>query len=262
MSDSEVRGRSWTDTWLPAALLGVAGVSWWWTVISAGDMSGDEMSAMSMDTQPEMPMGTMAPMSFAAFLLAWAAMMAAMMLPPVLPVVRRYARAAGGGAAPGVIFVATYLALWSVAGIPAFLAWSRLNEPLAHADPWAGRLAGAVAVAAGLYQLTPLKATCLRHCHAPTSLSLPAGTHLDSLARAFGAGGRYGTFCLGSCWMLFVLLIALGTMQLAWMLALSVLIWLEKVTPFGDRLTRVTAAMLIVLGLVLLAHPALVTHLV
>lgn len=259
MSSSEVRGRSWTDAWLPAALLGVAAVGWWWSVVSASSMGGD---AMPMDTQPEMPMGTMAPMSFAAFLIAWAAMMAAMMLPPVLPVVRRYTRGTGGNAAPAAIFVAAYLALWSVTGIPAFLAWSRLNGPLAHADPWAGRLAGAVALAAGLYQLTPLKATCLRHCHAPTSLSRLPGTHLDGLAQAVRAGGRYGTFCLGSCWMLFVLLIAFGTMQLAWMLALSVVIWLEKATPFGNRLTRVTAAILVALGIALLAHPAFVIHLI
>src|SRR5574337_358682 len=247
MGSSEVHGWSWTDTWLSALLLGVAGAGWWWSVVSAADMGSDEMSTMPMDAQPMM--------SFAAFLIGWAVMMAAMMLPAVLPVVRRYARAAGGHAAPAVIFVAAYLALWSATGIPAFLAWSHLNAPLAHADPWVGRLAGAVAVAAGLYQLTLLKATCLRHCHAPTSLPLPEGTHLDGLARALRAGARYGMFCLGSCWMLFVLLIAFGTMQLAWMLALTVVIWLEKVTPVGDRLTRVTAAMLVALGVVLLVHP-------
>jgi predicted metal-binding membrane protein len=62
--------------------------------------------------------------------------------------------------------------------------------------------------------------------------------------------------------MLFVLLIALGTMQLAWMLALSVVIWLERLATIGDRLTRMTAAMLIALGVLLLVHPAFVTHLV
>lgn len=251
MGNSEVRARLWTDTWLPAALLSLAGVGWWWSLVSAGGMRND---GMSMDTQPTM--------SFAAFLVAWVAMMAAMMLPAVLPVVRLYARAAADNAAPAVIFVAGYLALWSATGIPAFLAWSRLNGPVAHAYPWAGRFAGAVAVAAGLYQLTPLKAKCLRHCSSPISFSLQHGKHLDRPARAFLAGGRYGMFCLGSCWMLFVLLIAFGTMQLAWMLALAVLIWLERVALFGDRLTRVTAAMLVVLGVVLLVHPAFFIHLV
>lgn len=250
MSNSEARERSPTDMWLPAILLVVAGVGWWWSVVSAARMRGD---ATSMDT--------MSTMSFAAFLIAWAAMMAAMMLPAVLPVVRRYAHAAAGNTAPAVTFVAAYLTLWSATGIPAYLAWSRLHEPMAHPYPWIGRIAGAVAVAAGLYQLTPLKSVCLRHCRSPIPWAPQHSNHLDRAARAFLGGGRYGMICLGSCWMLFVLLIALGTMQLAWMLALSVVIWLER-TPIGDRLTRVTAAMFITLGVVLLVHPAFVTHLI
>jgi len=240
---------------LPAALLGVAGVGWWWSVVG---MTGD---AMAMDTEPGMPMETGPMMSFAAFLIAWAAMMAAMMLPAILPVVRAYARAATGTAAPAIVFVAGYLALWSATGIPAFWAWSHLNGPLAHGSSWVGRFAGAVAVAAGIYQLTPLKATCLRHCHGPVSVSLPYGKHHDNPGRALRAGGRYGIYCLGSCWMLFVLMIAFGTMQLAWMLALSVVIWLERIASFGDWLTRVTGAVLVTLGVALLVHPAFVSHL-
>ncbi|MGB5794511.1 MAG: DUF2182 domain-containing protein [Mycolicibacter algericus] len=256
MSSSEVRQQSWTDTWLPAGLLGVAGVGWWWSVVSAAGMGGD---AMPMDAPSDMPMDTMTPMSLAAFLLAWVAMMAAMMLPAVLPVVRTYIGAAVGNAAPAVVFVAGYLTLWSATGFPAYLAWSRLNGPLAHADPWAGRLAGAAALAAGLYQLTPLKATCLRHCQPPTSPR--PGAQLNGPGRALCAGARYGMFCLGSCWMLFVLLIAFGTMQLAWMLALSVVIWLERIASLGDWPRRVAGATFVVLGVALLVHPASVSHL-
>jgi predicted metal-binding membrane protein len=248
----EVRGRSRTDRWLPAVLLALAGLGWWWSSVSAGGM---RRGGMSMDAQSAM--------LFGAFLVAWVAMIAAMMLPAVLPVVRLYARAAtAGNAAPVVIFVAGYLALWSAAGVPAFLAWSRLSGPVAHAYPWAGRFAGAVAVGAGLYQLTPLKTMCLRHCRSPMSFFLQHGKHLDRPARAFLAGGRHGLFCLGCCWMLMVLLIAFGTMQLAWMLALAVLIVLEKVVPFADLLRQVTAVMLVLLGVVLLVHPTFLIHLV
>ena len=226
------------------------GLGWWWSVVSAAAMQGD---AMSMDTQSTM--------SLAAFLIAWAAMMAAMMLPTVLPVVRRYAHAAAGNAVPAIIFVAGYLALWSAVGIPACLASSRFN-PVVHTCPWVGRVAGAVAVVAGLHQLTPLKAMCLRHCRRSMSLSHGPGKYLNGAARAFLAGGRYGIYCLGSCWMLMLLLIAFGTMQLAWMLVLSVVIWLEKVTPFGHRLRCLTAAILVVLGVALLVHPPFVIHLV
>jgi predicted metal-binding membrane protein len=133
---------------------------------------------------------------------------------------------------------------------------------LARGDTWAGRFAGAVAFAAGVYQLTPLKSMCLRHCRSPLSFFLHHGNHLDRPIGAFVAGGRHGLFCLGCCWMLMVLLIAFGTMQLAWMAALAVLIILEKVAPFGVQLTRVTAALFVLLGAVLLVNPTIITHLV
>lgn len=274
MDNSGVRGRPWTDMWLPAVLLSVAALGWWWSVVSSVGMHGNTMhmdtmgmrgGSMQMDTMgmhgDTMQMDAPSTMSFAAFLVAWVAMMAAMMLPAVLPVVRTYAHAVVGKTTPVVIFVAGYLAVWTAVGIPAYLAWSRLDQPVAHAYPWAGRLAGAVAVAAGLHQLTPLKGASLQHCRSPLSF-FPPGDRLARPASAFVAGGRHGIFCLGSCWMLMGLLIAFGTMQLAWMLALAVLIWLEKVTPFGDRLTRVTAAMLVLLGVALLVHPGFLIHLV
>jgi predicted metal-binding membrane protein len=256
LNDSAARSRLRTDTLLPAVLLLVAALGWWWSSRNVGTMSGDRMS-------DGMPMQPMPAMSFVAFLLAWVAMMAAMMLPAVLPVVRLYARAAAAGnAAPVVVFVAGYLVLWSAAGIPAFWAWSRLNEPLAQGHPWVGRFAGAVAVAAGLYQLTPLKSMCLRHCRSPMSFFLHHGKNLDRPSGAFVAGARHGLFCLGCCWMLMALLIALGTMQLAWMIGLALLILLEKVAPFGEFLTRVAAVLLVLLGAALLVNPTLVTHIV
>ncbi|MCH9735606.1 MAG: DUF2182 domain-containing protein [Actinomycetia bacterium] len=262
MDNSALGGRSWTEIWLPAALLGVAGLAWWWSVVSAADMHGtmsmDMPSSMAMDT---MAMGTPPSMSFVAFLIAWVAMMAAMMLPAVVPVVGTYARAVAGKTIPVIVFVTGYLVVWSAVGIPAYLAWSSLEQPLAEASVWAARLAGAVAIAAGLHQLTPLKRISLQHCRTPASF-LPHGKRHDQPVPAFVAGSRHGIFCLGSCWMLMVLLIAFGTMQMAWMLALAVLIWLEKVTPFGDRIIRWTAAPLIVLGVALLVHPTLMSHLV
>ncbi len=249
MENGQGHGRSWTDVWLPAVLLSLAGLGWWWSAVSAAGMRGDPIS-----------MGAPSTMSLAAFLIAWVAMMAAMMLPAVVPVVRRYARTVAGNATPAMIFVAGYLAVWSAVGIPAFLASSHLN-PMDHTCAWVGRFAGAVALVAGLHQLTPIKAMCLRHCRWSMSSSRGPSKHLNGPARALLAGGRYGIYCLGSCWMLMVVLIAFGTMQLAWMLALAVVIWLEKVAPFGDQLRRLTAAMLVILGVALLVHPLFVTHL-
>ena len=97
-----------------------------------------------------------------------------------------------------------------------------------------------MAVATGLYQLTPLKSVCLRHCRSPLGFFMRHGKHLDRPTGAFVAGGRHGLFCVGCCWMLMAVLIAFGTMQLAWMLILAVLILLEKAAPFGEQLARVT----------------------
>lgn len=250
MSDSQGRIRLGSDVWLPAVLLGLAGLGWWWSVVSARGMRGDAMS-----------MGTKSTMSLAAFLVAWVAMMAAMMLPAVLPDVRRYAQAAAGHATAAIIFVAGYLAVWTAVGIPAFVASTHLN-PVMHSCSWVGRVAGAVALLAGLHQLSPFKATCLSHCRWPISLSDQPGDRRGGAALAFRAGGRYGIYCLGSCWMLMLVLIAFGTMQLAWMLALAVVIWLEKVAPFGDQLRRLTAVAFVVIGVALLVHPTFVTHLI
>lgn len=241
-------------------LLLLAALGWWWSSLHAGAMGGDDTFDAMGDGMSMQPHVTM---SFAAFLLAWVAMMAAMMLPAVLPVMRLYGRAAAAGnAAPVFVFVAGYFALWSAAGIPAYLAWSRLNEPLTQGHPWVGRFAGAVSVTVGLYQLTPLKSMCLRHCRSPLSFFLQHGKSLDRPVGAFVAGGHHGLFCLGCCWMLMVLLIALGTMQLAWMVALALLIILEKVAPFGTSFTRVTALLFVLLGAGLLVNPTLIAHLI
>jgi predicted metal-binding membrane protein len=260
LSASELRGVAGrTDIWLPVALLVLAGVGWWWSAVSAGDMAGQ---AMPMDGMPMEPQPAMA-MSFVAFLVAWVAMMAAMMFPAVVPVVRLYARAAAKGqAAPVAVFVGGYIVLWGLAGIPAYFAWSRLNEPLMAGSPWAGRIAGGVALAAGLYQLTPLKSVCLRHCRSPLSFFMRHGKHLDRPTGAFVAGGRHGMFCIGCCWLLMALLIAFGAMQLAWMLVFAVLILLEKIAPFGEQLARVTGVVLVAIGVALLARPDFVTYLV
>jgi predicted metal-binding membrane protein len=255
---SEVRGVAGSrDIWVQAGLLILAGVGWWWSAVTAGDMAGD---ATSMDGMPMEPQPTM---SLIAFLVAWVAMMAAMMFPAVLPVVRLYARAAANGqAAPVAVFVAGYLVLWGLVGVPAYFAWSRLNEPLMTGDPWAGRVAGGVALAAGLYQLTPLKSVCLRHCRSPLSFFMRHGKHLDRTTGAFVAGVRHATFCIGCCWMLMALLIAFGAMQLVWMLVFAVLILLEKITPFGEQLARATGVVLVVAGVALLMRPDFVSHLV
>ena len=233
------------DLWLAPALLAIAGVGWWSSALTARDMN------VGMDMK-----GPMVAMSLAAFLVAWVAMMAAMMLPAILPVVRLYARAAARGTvAPVAVFLAGYGAVWSAMGLPAFFIWKRLDQPLAEATPTAGRIAGIVLVAAAVYQISPLKAVCLRHCRSPLGFFMQHAKNLHRPTGALAVGARHGLYCLGCCWLLMAVLVAFGTMQVAWMVGLALLILVEKVTPIGERVALVAGAAFLALGTLLLIHP-------
>jgi predicted metal-binding membrane protein len=181
MNAGQIDARSRSDParfGIPLALLTAAAVGWWWSVRMAGDMSmgSDAMGGMSgMSGMKGMSQMSHDAMSFGAFLLAWLAMMTAMMFPAISPVVRLYSRgAAAGRVAPLPFFVAGYIVVWTSIGIPAFFAWRALMEPLAGGRIWAARLAGGVLIAAAVWQLTPMKSVCLRHCRCRCSCASAA----------------------------------------------------------------------------------------
>jgi predicted metal-binding membrane protein len=232
---------------VPAGLLLLAVAGWWWSARMAGDVTRGGMD------------GTM---SFGAFVLAWAAMMAAMMLPAVLPAVRLYARAAAKGrAAPVPFFVGGYLALWTAVAVPGYLAWRELAMPLAEGQAWAGRLAGATMLGAALWQMTPLKSVCLRHCRSPLGFFLRFGGRIRRPAGALRMGAAHGAFCFGCCWALFAVLVALGTMNLLWMVLFTALIVLEKHAPRGEQIAVAGALALAAVGAALLTDPSMLAHL-
>jgi predicted metal-binding membrane protein len=234
-----------------AALLVLAAFSWWWATHASGVMHHLPMQGMGATS-----------MSFIAFLVAWVAMMAAMMLPAIVPAVRLFARAASRGqATPTPVFVAGYLLVWSAMGVPAYFAWRALAGPLADTRTWAAYLAGAVLVIAGIYQVSPLKNACLRHCRSPLSFFLRQRCNLKRPLGALRAGIAHGSICLGCCWALMAVLVALGTMHLGWMLAIAALIFVEKTTPIGERAAGIASVALVALGLALWLHPDLLVHL-
>ena len=201
-------------------------------------------------------------LSLGAFVVAWLAMMTAMMFPAIAPIVKLYGRAAAAGrVAPLPFFVTGYIAVWTSIGLPAYFAWRALMDPIAEARPWAGRLAGLILVAAAVWQLTPLKSVCLRHCRSPISFFLRFGADVARPAGALRMGVMHGLFCLGCCWALMAVLVALGTMNLMWMAALALLILIEKNAPAGERAAQVAAAVFAVAGVVLLARPETLTSL-
>lgn len=188
----------------------------------------------------------------------WAAMMAAMMLPSVVPTLRVFAHASPGpttGTAVATAAVAAgYLAVWlgfstAAAGLQAWLEAARwLSTTTGRLGPYPS---AAVLAAAGLYQWSLGKQTCLRHCRSPLSFILSHWRPGVAGAAAFGV--RHGLYCLGCCVFLMALLFVGGVMSLAWMAALALLILAEKTLPFGEALARISGAAMIAGALGLLA---------
>jgi predicted metal-binding membrane protein len=230
----------------------LAGVGWWWSVRMTSDMhgSGGGMSGMdSMESHDVLSLG--------AFLVAWLAMMTAMMFPAISPMVRLYNKArAEGRVAPLLAFLAGYIAVWTALGVPGYVGWRALMDPIAEGRPWAGRLAGVVLVAAAVWQITPVKSICLGHCRSPKSCFLRFRRSVTRPVDAFWMGVTQGLYCLGSCWALMAVLVAVGTMNLGWMAALALLILLEKNAPHGERIVVAAAVVLFTLGAVLVVHPS------
>lgn len=196
------------------------------------------------------------PAAFPAFLGGWIVMMTAMMLPALVPVLSVYRRASRRGTvAPLPVFVGGYLAVWSAAALPAYVAWRALQPSLMDARPWTGRLAGGALLLAAAYQLTPLKAACLRGCRSPlTSFTAVRGS-LAAPRVALRVGARNGLWCLGCCWALMGVLVAVGVMQPWWMVGIAAVIFTEKALPWGPRASRPFAVTLTALGLSLLLAP-------
>lgn len=246
--------------WLVLLLL--AAIAWTIIVVQTQAMGtvSQEMTGMAMDRG----MAEMAvqPESLLFFLPLWVAMMVAMMFPAVAPVVSffdalsRKRREAGMPAAPTWIFLTGYLAVWSLFGLGAYLlsvlvpalgmmaSGLRIDYPL---------LAGIVLILAGLYQLSPLKQVCLKHCRSPLSVILHGWR--DGYSGAFRMGFVHGAYCLGCCWGLMLVLFAVGLMNLLWMIILTGVIFGEKVLPYGALIVRLTALALILFGLYTLALP-------
>jgi len=224
-------------------LLGIGIVSamlWWMLAASMGDM------VMSTDLTPGV---------FAGTSVMWILMMLAMMLPAMAPVMVQYARlAAKETTGPALalrvtLFGAGYFALWGVvsvvlAGVQLGLArtsWFTMGGTLA--TPVA---AGALMIAAGAWQLTPIKDVCLTHCRRP--LAYLIAHWREGMRGAFPMGAGHGAYCVGCCVALMGLMFVFGAMNVVWMAVIAAYFVAEKIAPAAERWSRPVGVALTVAG--------------
>lgn len=191
----------------------------------------------------------------------WAIMMFAMMLPSAMPLLLlvakiNYGRFAQDRALLGTgIFALGYLVVWTGFSALATLAqWvlleARLISPMMEsANPW---LSAMLLVAAGAYELTPLKNACLSRCQSPLGFLMTGWR--EGISGAFVMGIRHGAYCAGCCWLLMALLFVFGVMNLAWIAALAIFVLLQKLLRQPTWFARATGATLIAWGTLIAAQ--------
>jgi predicted metal-binding membrane protein len=235
---------------LAIVLIAIPLICWLWVVAMARDVYGSMTgaSAWMMTVTWDAP-------RLVLLWAMWAAMMAGMMLPSAAPLLILYARAMRnreGLRRPGTRIYAMalgYVAVW--AGFSAgATALQRLLAEMALLnmlmEPSDSRLAAALLILAGAYQLTPFKNACLTACRSP--MGLLSSRWREGITGAFLMGLSHGLYCLGCCWALMLLLFAGGVMNLAVILALTTWVAIEKLAPFGRQSARAGAALLLALG--------------
>ena len=191
--------------------------------------------------------------TFSIAALLWLAMAVGMMLPPLLPWIVGFAALSRRSGEDPVLhthlFVLGYLAVWSVFSLGAAAVQVGIGHGLGSLDLHAGlgpKLGGAALLLAGAFQLTPFKCGALNHCRSPISFLLAQWE--NGPAGAIRLGWRHGLHCLGCCWALMGLALALGAMNLLWMAGLTVAIGLEKLAPHGRRWSLALGGALIAAG--------------
>ncbi len=198
------------------ATLGLAAGSWF---VAIRQMDGMDMGVAT-------PLG-----SFASFIALWVSMMAAMMLPGVAPVVLRRAQAGGLRAVP--FFAGSYLAVWTLVGVAVYALYR----------PHGSLAAGVVVIAAGVYELTPLKQHLRERCR-----------------KAVRSGLEYGVYCVGSSIGLMLVLVAVSIMSIAWMCVIAVAVVAEKLVSPRAAIDVPLALAIVALGVLILSAPSSILH--
>jgi predicted metal-binding membrane protein len=225
-------------------LLGLLGAAWAWL--------------FRMDALGQILICRAQASGFGAIAGMWVVMMIAMMLPSALPMIFAFAQVTAerertaSRAGLLVLFVAAYLAVWSAFGVAAAAAeWLLQGHGLVRDGGLANPLyAGALLVVAGLYQWSTAKGVCLSRCRSPSDF---VREHYRGGYRgAFALGLAHGAFCVGCCWVLMLLAWVGGTMNLAWMVVLTLFVAAERMLRMRAALLHASAIALLGMGAILM----------
>jgi predicted metal-binding membrane protein len=242
----------------------VTGSAWVYVIIESHRMrmsSGMGDHSMSATMHGMLGVHPWTAGEFGLRLVMWAVMMMAMMVPTAVPMTLVYAAVARKAAAqhnpvaPTFVFVAGYVIAWTLFAVGATVAQRAMDQAALLSPMMVSKstvLGATVLIAAGMYQLTPYKRACLRHCRAPAhflSRYWRSGT-----VGALRMGLRLGAYCLGCCWILMALLFLGGVMNLLWIAAIAAFVLLEKTAPFGEAGGSVVGATMVLAGIVGLAR--------
>lgn len=271
MDDSSGSAAFWRDWATVLSAIVIATCLAWIYVLWLATGTDAGMSAPAAS-----PMGSMAPgmgargamlgpslrpwgvTDFAFMFVMWAVMMVGMMLPSVTPMVLLYASAGRKAAERGQPlaatgwFVAGYLLVWIAFSFAATLAQWQLSRfalitpMLSSASDLFG---GAMLLAAGLYQWSPLKDACLGQCQSPLGFLISRGGFKARASGSLRLGVEHGALCVGCCWVLMALLFVGGVMNPLWIVSLTILILLEKIAPTGRFVPRLAGAAMVAAGL-------------
>jgi predicted metal-binding membrane protein len=247
-----------------AGLGAITVAAWVYVVVTARRMTSGSAGMRGQSMAPAMDaMAGVQPWTATEFglrLAMWAVMMVAMMVPTAAPMTLMYAAVARKAAAqhnpvaPTFVFVAGYITMWTMFSLVATAAQYALDQAALLSPMMVSKSAAfgaALLIAAGVYQLTPLKNACLRNCRAPAHF-LSRYWRTGNLG-AFRMGLRLGAYCIGCCWILMGLLFVGGVMNLLWIAAIAIFVLLEKTIPFGDVSGRFAGAAMILVGALSLA---------
>jgi predicted metal-binding membrane protein len=233
-----------------AGLAGAVALAWLYLVPASRDMYGamDGPSAWMMESSWDARY-------LLLILLMWAVMMVGMMLPSAAPAILLFAMVLRNSAqaerpvARSYAFAGGYLLAWAGFSVAATLMqWALaeaalLSPMMVGTSPVAG---AAILLIAGLYQLTPLKQTCLTRCRSP--MEFLTRHWRPGVTGALRLGAHHGLYCIGCCWALMLLLFVGGVMSLLWIGAITIFVLLEKLAPFGVQGGKLSGALLVAAG--------------